>query len=273
MCSSDLKVKENGWPRKMEVGLIGSCTNSSYQDLSRAASIARQAAEDKIPVAAPLIINPGSEQIRYTAERDGILGDFEQIGATVMANACGPCIGQWKRHTDDNTRKNSIVTSFNSNFAKRADGNPNTHAFVASPELTLALTIAGDLCFNPLTDTLKTADGREVKLKEPEGTDFPPKGFEVKDNGYVAPTGKDAEVVINPGSNRLQVLKPFAAWDGKELIEMPLLLKAEGKCTTDHISMAGPWLRFRGHLENISDNMLRSEERRVGKECRSRQTV
>ena len=250
------KVKENGWPRKMEVGLIGSCTNSSYQDLSRAASIARQAAEDKIPVAAPLIINPGSEQIRYTAERDGILGDFEQIGATVMANACGPCIGQWKRHTDDNTRKNSIVTSFNRNFAKRADGNPNTHAFVASPELTLALTIAGDLCFNPLTDTLKTADGREVKLKEPEGTDFPPKGFEVKDNGYVAPTGKDAEVVINPGSNRLQVLKPFAAWDAKELIEMPLLLKAEGKCTTDHISMAGPWLRFRGHLENISDNML-----------------
>ena len=250
------KVKENGWPRKMEVGLIGSCTNSSYQDLSRAASIARQVAEDKIPVAAPLIINPGSEQIRYTAERDGILGDFEQIGATVMANACGPCIGQWKRHTDDNTRKNSIVTSFNRNFAKRADGNPNTHAFVASPELTLALTIAGDLCFNPLTDTLKTADGREVKLKEPEGTDFPPKGFEVKDNGYVAPTGKDAEVVINPGSNRLQVLKPFAAWDGKELIEMPLLLKAEGKCTTDHISMAGPWLRFRGHLENISDNML-----------------
>ena len=250
------KVKENGWPRKMEVGLIGSCTNSSYQDLSRAASIARQAAEDKIPVAAPLLINPGSEPIRYTAERDGILGDFEQIGATVMANACGPCIGQWKRHTDDNTRKNSIVTSFNRNFAKRADGNPNTHAFVASPELTLALTIAGDLCFNPLTDTLKTADGREVKLKEPEGTDFPPKGFEVKDNGYVAPTGKDAEVVINPGSNRLQVLKPFAAWDGKELIEMPLLLKAEGKCTTDHISMAGPWLRFRGHLENISDNML-----------------
>ena len=250
------KVKENGWPRKMEVGLIGSCTNSSYQGLSRAASIARQAAEDKIPVAAPLIINPGSEQIRYTAERDGILGDFEQIGATIMANACGPCIGQWKRHTDDNTRKNSIVTSFNRNFAKRADGNPNTHAFVASPELTLALTIAGDLCFNPLTDTLKTADGREVKLKEPEGTDFPPKGFEVKDNGYVAPTGKDAEVVINPGSNRLQVLKPFAAWDGKELIEMPLLLKAEGKCTTDHISMAGPWLRFRGHLENISDNML-----------------
>ncbi len=250
------KVKQHGWPRKMEVGLIGSCTNSSYQDLSRAASIARQAAEDKIPVAASLIVNPGSEQIRYTAERDGILGDFEKIGATIMANACGPCIGQWKRHTDDNTRKNSIVTSFNRNFAKRADGNPNTYAFVASPELTLALTIAGDLCFNPLTDTLKTADGRDVKLKEPEGTDFPPKGFDVKDNGYIAPTGKDAVVAIDPGSNRLQALKPFAAWDGKDLIEMPLLLKAEGKCTTDHISMAGPWLRFRGHLENISDNML-----------------
>ena len=250
------KVLLNGYPRKMEVGLIGSCTNSSYQDLSRAASIARQAAEDKIPVEAPLIINPGSEQIRYTAERDGILGDFERIGATIMANACGPCIGQWKRHTDDNTRKNSIVTSFNRNFAKRADGNPNTHAFVASPELTMALTIAGDLCFNPLTDTLKTSDGREVKLKEPEGTDFPLKGFEVKDNGYVAPTGKEAGVAISPESDRLQALKPFAAWDGKDLIEMPLLLKAEGKCTTDHISMAGPWLRFRGHLENISDNML-----------------
>ena len=250
------KVKENGWPRKMEVGLIGSCTNSSYQDLSRAVSIARQADEDKIPVVSPLIINPGSEQIRYTAERDGIIGDFEKIGATIMANACGPCIGQWKRHTDDNTRKNSIVTSFNRNFAKRADGNPNTHAFVASPELTLALTIAGDLCFNPLTDTLKTEDGREVKLKEPKGTDFPPQGFAVKDNGYLAPTGKHIEVVISPDSSRLQVLHPFAPWDGKDLLQIPLLLKAEGKCTTDHISMAGPWLRFRGHLENISDNML-----------------
>lgn len=250
------KVKENGWPRKMEVGLIGSCTNSSYQDLSRAVSIARQAGEDKIPVVSPLIINPGSEQIRYTAERDGIIGDFEKIGATIMANACGPCIGQWKRHTDDNTRKNSIVTSFNRNFAKRADGNPNTHAFVASPELTLALTIAGDLCFNPLTDTLKTEDGREVKLKEPKGTDFPPQGFAVKDNGYLAPTGKHVKVVISPDSSRLQELHPFAPWDGKDLLQMPLLLKAEGKCTTDHISMAGPWLRFRGHLENISDNML-----------------
>lgn len=250
------KVKANGYPRKMEVGLIGSCTNSSYQDLSRAVSIARQAFEDKIPVAAPLIINPGSELIRYTAERDGIIGDFEKIGATIMANACGPCIGQWKRHTDDNTRKNSIVTSFNRNFAKRADGNPNTHAFVASPELTLALTIAGDLCFNPLTDTLKTEDGREVKLKEPQGTDFPPNGFDVKDNGYIAPTGKNTDVKISPESNRLQALQPFAPWDGNDLTDMPLLIKASGKCTTDHISMAGPWLRFRGHLENISDNML-----------------
>lgn len=250
------KVKANGYPRKMEVGLIGSCTNSSYQDLSRAVSIARQAFEDKIPVASPLIINPGSEQIRYTAERDGIIGDFEKVGAVIMANACGPCIGQWKRHTDDNTRKNSIVTSFNRNFAKRADGNPNTHAFVASPELTLALTIAGDLCFNPLTDTLKTEDGREVKLNEPEGIDFPPNGFEVKDNGYLAPTGKDTDVEISPESSRLQMLHPFAPWDGNDLLEMPLLIKAEGKCTTDHISMAGPWLRFRGHLENISDNML-----------------
>lgn len=250
------KVKANGWPRKMEVGLIGSCTNSSYQDLSRAASIARQAYEDKIPVASPLIINPGSEQIRYTAERDGLIGDFERIGATIMANACGPCIGQWKRHTDDNTRKNSIVTSFNRNFAKRADGNPNTYAFVASPELTLALTIAGDLCFNPLTDTLKTDDGREVKLKEPQGTDFPPAGFDVKEKGYLAPTGQAVEVAIDPASSRLQALQPFAPWDGKDLLEMPLLLKAEGKCTTDHISMAGPWLRFRGHLENISDNLL-----------------
>lgn len=249
-------VKEKGYPRKMEVGLIGSCTNSSYQDLSRAVSVARQAKTEGIEVAAPLIINPGSEMIRYTAERDGILNDFEQIGAVIMANACGPCIGQWKRHTDDNTRKNSIVTSFNRNFAKRADGNPNTHAFVASPELTLALTIAGDLCFNPLTDTLKTKDGRDVKLKEPNGSDFPAAGFAVEDNGYIAPGQNTEEVRIDPDSNRLQVLSPFPKWDGKDYLDLPLLLKAEGKCTTDHISMAGPWLRFRGHLENISDNML-----------------
>ncbi len=249
-------VKEKGYPREMEVGLIGSCTNSSYQDLSRAASVARQANAEQIEVAAPLIINPGSEMIRYTAERDGILNDFEEIGAVIMANACGPCIGQWKRHTDDNTRKNSIVTSFNRNFAKRADGNPNTHAFVASPELTLALTIAGDLCFNPLTDTLKTKDGREVKLNEPDGSDFPSAGFSVEDNGYIAPGQKNENVQIASDSTRLQVLSPFEKWNGKDYTDLSLLLKAEGKCTTDHISMAGPWLRFRGHLENISDNML-----------------
>ncbi len=250
------KVEENAYPRKMEVGLIGSCTNSSYQDLSRAASIARQALKDNIEVAAPLIINPGSELIRYTADRDGLIGDFEKIGAVIMANACGPCIGQWKRHTDDNTRKNSIVTSFNRNFAKRADGNPHTHAFVASPELTMALTIAGDLCFNPLKDKLKSKDGREVMLAEPEGTDFPPKGFDVKDNGYLAPGNGKEEVHIDPHSERLQLLKPFPAPEANDLLNMSLLIKAEGKCTTDHISMAGPWLRFRGHLENISNNLL-----------------
>jgi aconitate hydratase len=250
------KVKANHYPRRMEVGLIGSCTNSSYADLSRAASIARQALEDKIPVAASLIINPGSEQVRYTAERDGLTGDFEKIGGLIMANACGPCIGQWKRHTDDNTRKNSIVTSFNRNFAKRADGNPNTCAFVASPELTMALTIAGDLCFNPLTDKLKTNDGWDVLLKEPQGNDFPPRGFEVKNNGYIAPGDGNVEIRLHPASKRLQLLQPFPESRESELLNMPLLIKAEGKCTTDHISMAGPWLRFRGHLENISDNLL-----------------
>ncbi|MDR1584014.1 MAG: aconitate hydratase [Prevotellaceae bacterium] len=253
------KVTENDYPQKMEVGLIGSCTNSSYQDLSRAASIARQALEDNIAVAAPLIINPGSEQIRYTAERDGLIADFEKIGAVIMANACGPCIGQWKRHIisdEDNMRKNSIVTSFNRNFAKRADGNPNTHAFVASPELTMALTIAGDLCFNPLTDRMKTKDGREIVLKEPYGEVFPPKGFGVEDNGYVAPGTIDEDVLIDPQSERLQLLHPFPPANDKDLQNMTLLIKIKGKCTTDHISMAGVWLRFRGHLENISDNML-----------------
>ena len=250
------KVKANDYPQHVEVGLIGSCTNSSYEDLSRAASIARQAAEDKIPVAAALIINPGSEQIRYTAERDGLIGDFEKVGALIMANACGPCIGQWKRHTDDSTRKNSIVTSFNRNFAKRADGNPNTYAFVASPELTMALTIAGDLCFNPLTDKLKTKDGREVSLREPQGSDFPPEGFEVKDKGYVAPGNTNEEVRIDPHSERLQRLQAFPVPTEEELIHIPLLIKTAGKCTTDHISVAGPWLRFRGHLGNISDNLL-----------------
>jgi len=251
------KVKANDYLQRMEVGLIGSCTNSSYEDLSRAASIARQAAEDKIPVRANLIVNPGSEQIRYTAERDGLIADFEKTGALIMANACGPCIGQWKRHTDDNTRRNSIVTSFNRNFAKRADGNPNTFAFVASPEITMALTIAGDLCFNPLTDKLKTEDGREVLLREPQGSDFPPKGFEVKDNGYIAPGSTNEEVRIDPHSDRLQLLQAFPAFiSEEELLGMPLLIKVAGKCTTDHISPAGPWLRFRGHLENISDNLL-----------------
>ncbi len=250
------KVKVNGYPRKMEVGLIGSCTNSSYQDLSRAASIARQVAEKKLGVAAPLIVNPGSEQIRYTAERDGMIGDFEAIGATIMANACGPCIGQWKRHTDDPNRKNSIVTSFNRNFAKRADGNPNTYAFVASPELTMALTIAGDLCFNPLKDRLMNANGDLVKLSEPVGDTLPQRGFEVKDNGYLKPDFNKEEIVINPASARLQRLEPFAPWNGEDYPDMPLLIKTSGKCTTDHISMAGPWLRFRGHLENISDNLL-----------------
>jgi aconitate hydratase len=251
------RVKAGDYPQRMEVGLIGSCTNSSYQDLSRAASVARQALADKIPVAASLIINPGSEQIRYTAERAGIIGDFEQIGGLIMANACGPCIGQWKRHTDDPVRKNAIVTSFNRNFAKRADGNPNTYAFVASPELTIALTIAGDLCFNPLKDKLRTADGREVTLRAPEGTDFPPGGFEVKDNGYVAPDDSRTEDVrIDPSSARLQRLQPFLPPQDGDLAGMPLLIKTQGKCTTDHISMAGQWLRFRGHLDNISDNML-----------------
>jgi aconitate hydratase len=253
------KVTENDYPYKMEAGLIGSCTNSSYQDLSRAASIARQTFEDNITVATPLIINPGSEQIRYTAERNGLIADFEKAGAVIMANACGPCIGQWKRHInndEDNTRRNSIVTSFNRNFAKRADGNPNTHAFVASPELTMALTVAGDLRFNPLTDKLKTTDGREVMLKEPHGEVFPPKGFDVEDNGYLAPGTDNEEILINPQSERLQLLKPFSPADDNSLQKMTLLIKVKGKCTTDHISMAGAWLRFRGHLENISDNML-----------------
>jgi aconitate hydratase len=253
------KALENNYPLKMEAGLIGSCTNSSYQDLSRAASIARQAVEDNISVAAPLIINPGSEQIRYTAERDGLITDFENVGAIIMANACGPCIGQWNRHYDsnkDNTHRNSIVTSFNRNFAKRADGNPNTHAFVASPELTMAFAIAGDLRFNPLSDKLKTTDGREIMLKEPRGEVFPSKGFDVKDNVYLAPGTDNEEVLIAPQSERLQLLQPFPPADDNGLQNMMLLIKVEGKCTTDHISMAGVWLRFRGHLENISDNML-----------------
>lgn len=252
------KVKQNGYPQKMEVGLIGSCTNSSYQDLSRAASLARQVKAKGLKMAAGLIINPGSEQVYCTAQRDGMIADFEAVGGVIMTNACGPCIGQWKRVTDDPMRANSIVTSFNRNFAKRADGNPNTHAFVASPEVAMALAIAGNLCFNPLTDTLTNEQGEQVRLDAPVGDTLPEKGFTVDDNGYVAPAadGKDIEVSIAPDSARLQRLAPFAPWDGKDLEQMPLLIKTQGKCTTDHISMAGPWLRFRGHLENISDNML-----------------
>ena len=249
------KVRTNGYPQRMEVGLIGSCTNSSYQDLTRAASLARQVKAKGLKMTAQLIINPGSEQVYCTTKRDGMIADFEAVGGVIMTNACGPCIGQWKRVADDPQRANSIVTSFNRNFAKRADGNPNTHAFVASPELAMALAIAGDLCFNPLTDTLTNERGEQVKLDAPAGETLPDKGFTVDDNGYVAPAadGKNLEVSIAPDSKRLQKLAPFAAWDGKDLTDMPLLIKTQGKCTTDHISMAGPWLRFRGHLENISD--------------------
>jgi aconitate hydratase len=251
-------VKENGYPQKMEAGLIGSCTNSSYEDLTRAASIVKKAKEDGLKVEAQFIINPGSEQVRYTAERDGVLAEFESVGAVIMANACGPCIGQWKREMDVADRPNSIITSFNRNFAKRNDGNPNTHTFVSSPEVVAALTIAGDLCFNPLKDTLLNEKGEQVKLQEPKGYELPVNGFEVKDAGYLAPLtdGNSIEINIDPASNRLQKLEPFKPWDGKNLTDLPLLIKAKGKCTTDHISMAGPWLRFRGHLDNISDNML-----------------
>lgn len=251
-------VKKNNYPRKMEVGLIGSCTNSSYEDLTRAVSIVKQVRNEGVDVKAQFLINPGSEQIRYTAERDGILEVFESAGATIIANACGPCIGQWKREDEVKDRPNSIVTSFNRNFAKRNDGNPNTHAFVTSPELVAALTIAGDLCFNPLTDTLENDKGERVKLIEPAGYEIPPGGYDVKDAGYLAPSvdRSSVEVAIDPNSNRLQKLEPFPAWNGEDYIGLPLLIKVKGKCTTDHISMAGPWLRFRGHLDNISDNML-----------------
>ena len=251
-------VKEKGYPQKMEVGLIGSCTNSSYEDMTRAASIVKKAKEDGLKVQAQFIINPGSEQVRYTAERDGVLAEFESVGGIVMANACGPCIGQWKRETDNPERANSIITSFNRNFAKRADGNPNTHTFIGSPEIVAALTVAGDLCFNPLTDTLTNDKGEQVKLAEPKGYELPLKGYAVEDAGYIAPVADGSGVVVNisPESKRLQVLVPFAAWNGKDYVDQPLLIKATGKCTTDHISMAGPWLKFRGHLDNISDNML-----------------
>jgi aconitate hydratase len=251
-------VEANGYPKKLEVGLIGSCTNSSYEDITRAASIARQAKEKNLKVAAEYTITPGSELVKYTIERDGLISDFEEIGGVVLANACGPCIGQWARHNADKQEKNSIITSFNRNFAKRNDGNPNTHSFVASPEIVTAMAIAGDLTFNPLKDSLTNEKGEEVTLEEPTGYELPVNGFDVEDNGYQAPAedGSGIEVVVDPESERLQLLSPFAPWDGEDLIGLRLLIKAKGKCTTDHISMAGPWLRYRGHLDNISNNML-----------------
>ena len=251
-------LKKNDWPRKIEWGLIGSCTNSSYEDLSRASSIADQALNKKLSTKAFFGINPGSEQVRYTAERDGFLDIFEKLDAKVFTNACGPCIGQWDRAGADRQEKNSIIHSFNRNFAKRADGNPNTHAFVASPEMVAAIAISGDLGFNPKTDTLVNNNGEEVKLDEPTGWDLPPKGFEVDDKGYIEPDedGSDVEVIIDPNSKRLEKLEPFLPWDGKNITGAKLLIKAFGKCTTDHISMAGPWLRYRGHLDNISNNCL-----------------
>jgi aconitate hydratase len=256
------KVREmaeaNGWPTKIEVGLIGSCTNSSYEDLTRAASIAAQAGEKHLKVKSEFTITPGSEQVRYTAERDGILKTFDKIGGVVLANACGPCIGQWARQGADKEEKNTIVHSFNRNFAKRADGNPNTFAFVGSPEIVTALAIAGDLRFNPLKDTLINEAGEHVMLEAPMGIELPSTGFAVEDAGYQAPAkdGSAVNVAVKEGSNRLQLLDPFQPWDGKNITGAKLLIKAFGKCTTDHISMAGPWLRFRGHLDNISDNTL-----------------
>jgi aconitate hydratase len=249
---------ENGWPLAVSVGLIGSCTNSSYEDISRAASIARQAEEKGLITRAEFTITPGSEQVRYTIDRDGFIETFEKIGGKVFANACGPCIGQWAREGAEKQEKNTIVHSFNRNFSKRADGNPNTHAFVTSPEMVTALAIAGRLDFNPVTDTLINKDGKEVKLDEPTGYELPTNGFEVEDAGYQAPAEDGAGVVVNvaPDSNRLQLLSPFEPWNGKNIAGAKLLIKALGKCTTDHISMAGPWLRYRGHLDNISNNML-----------------
>lgn len=256
------KMKEtaiaNGWPTKIEVGLIGSCTNSSYEDISRAVSLAKQVEEKGLKLKAQFTITPGSEQVRYTIERDGFLEVFDKIGATVFANACGPCIGMWARVGAERKERNTIVHSFNRNFAKRADGNPNTMAFVASPEMVTALAIAGTLEFNPLTDTLINEKGEKVKLDPPTGYELPPKGFAVDDPGYQKPAedGSKVQVIVSPDSKRLQLLDPFAAWEGKDLTGLKLLIKAKGKCTTDHISMAGPWLKFRGHLDNISNNML-----------------
>ena len=252
------KAKENDWPLEVEWGLIGSCTNSSYEDLSRAASIAKQAVEKKLVTKAEFGINPGSELVRYTAERDGLLSIFEDLDAKIFTNACGPCIGQWARAGADKNEKNSIVHSFNRNFSKRNDGNPNTHAFVASPEMVAAVAISGRLDFDPLHDTLINSDGEEVRLDPPTGHELPPQGFDAEDNGYLAPPedGSGINVNVREDSERLQLLTPFAPWDGENLTGAKLLIKAKGKCTTDHISMAGPWLRFRGHLDNISNNCL-----------------
>ena len=249
---------ENGWPTEIEVGLIGSCTNSSYEDISRAASIAKQAVDKGLKTKAKFTITPGSEQVRYTIERDGFIDIFEQLGAEVFANACGPCIGQWARAGAENQEKNTIVHSFNRNFAKRADGNPNTHAFVASPELVTALAIAGDITFDPLRDSLVNEAGDSVILDAPVGHDLPPNGFAVEDLGFKQPAenGSSIEVKVNPNSERLELLTPFESWDGENITGMKLLIKAKGKCTTDHISQAGPWLKFRGHLDNISNNMF-----------------
>ena len=251
-------AEKNGWPTTVEVGLIGSCTNSSYEDISRAVSLAKQVAEKNLKTKAEFTITPGSEQVRYTIERDGFLDTFNQIGAKVFANACGPCIGMWNRMGAEKQEKNTIVHSFNRNFAKRADGNPNTFAFVGSPELVTAIAIAGDLGFNPLTDTLTNENGEQVKLDAPNGDELPTKGFAVEDAGYIAPAtdGSGINVAVASDSKRLQLLQPFQAWEGSDLTGLKLLIKAKGKCTTDHISMAGPWLKFRGHLDNISDNML-----------------
>ncbi len=252
------KATENGWPLKVEWGLIGSCTNSSYEDLSRAASIAQQAVEKGLETKSEFGINPGSEQVRFTAERDGLLKPFQDLNATIFTNACGPCIGQWDRAGADKQEKNTIVHSFNRNFSKRADGNPNTHAFVTSPEMVAAIAISGDLGFNPITDTLTNKNGEQVKLDPPIGEELPAKGFDVEDNGFQAPSadGSGIQVLVKEDSERLQLLTPFAPWDGKNISGAKLLIKAEGKCTTDHISMAGPWLRYRGHLDNISNNCL-----------------
>ena len=252
------KIKLNDWPNEIKWGLIGSCTNSSYEDLSRAASIAKQALENNIKIKSKLGINPGSEQVRYTAERDGIIDLFEKLESKIFTNACGPCIGQWNREGEDNNERNSIIHSFNRNFAKRADGNPNTHAFVTSPEMVMAVALSGRLDFNPLSDTLINEEGEEIILNPPEGDELPLNGFDCEDNGYIEPPmdGTNIEVIINPDSQRLQVLEPFEPWNGKNINSARLLIKAHGKCTTDHISLAGPWLRFRGHLDNISDNCL-----------------